>query len=50
MGDNLDGIFYINLAIMASVFVGAAILSMDIMWTRKGEAAKRSTIKKNALF
>merc|ERR1719264_1902432 len=35
MGDNLDGIFYINVVIMASVFVGATILSLDTMWTKK---------------
>ena len=51
MGDNLDGIFYINVMIMASVTVGAAILSLDTMWTRRnGEAAKRSSTKKKPLF
>ena len=52
MGDNLDGIFYINVVIMASVFVGATILSLDTMWTKKRRtaAAKRSSVTKNALF
>ena len=50
MGDNLDGIFYINVVIMASVFVGATILSMDTIWTRKRrEAAKRNSIQKTML-
>ena len=51
MGDNLDGIFFINVVIMASVFVGATILSLDTMWTkRKREAVKRSTMNEKAMF
>ena len=51
MGDNLDGIFYINVVIMASVFLGATVLSIDTMWTRrKREAAKRSSTTKTPLF
>merc|ERR1712117_609181 len=51
MGDNLDGIFYINLVIMGSIFVGATILTVDTILTRKRrEAAKRNSIQKKTML
>ena len=35
MGDNLDGIFIVNVVIMGAIFLGAMVLSIDTMWTRK---------------
>ena len=42
MGDNLDGIFIVNVVIMGAIFVGAMVLSIDTMWTRKKE--KKSAV------
>ena len=51
MGDNLDGIFYINLVIMGAIFVGATILTVDTIWTRtRREAAKRNSIQKKTML
>merc|ERR1712227_37294 len=42
MGTNLEGIFVVNVVIMGAIFVGAMVLSIDTMWTRKKE--KKSAV------